>query len=44
MRSPMLGSSDFSIMGENRCLKKWVNETEGPKIVPMKHGKGLSLH
>jgi len=24
--------------------KKWVNKRERPKIVPMKHGKGLSLY
>jgi len=42
--SPILGSSDFPIIGENRCLRKWVNKTEGPQIVPMKHSKSLRLH
>ena len=44
MGSPILGSSDLLIIGENRCLRKWVTETEGPKIVRMKHSKDLGLH
>jgi len=44
MGSPILGSSNLSIIGENMCSRKWVNKTEGPKIVPMKHSKGLRLH
>jgi len=44
MGSPTLGSSDLPIIGEKRCSRKWVNKTEGPKIVPMKHSKGLRLH
>jgi len=43
MRSPILGSSDLPIISKNRCLRKWVNKTEGPKIVPMRHSKGLRL-
>jgi hypothetical protein len=41
MGSPILGSPDLSIVGENRFSRKWVNKGEGPKIVPMKHNKGL---
>jgi len=37
MGSPILGSSDLPIIGENRCSRKWVNKIEGPKIVPTKH-------
>jgi len=44
MGSPILGSSNFPIIGANRCLKKWVNKTEGSKTVSMKHSKGLRLH
>jgi len=44
MGSPILGSSDLSIIGENRRLRKWVNKIEEPKIVPMKHSKVLRLH
>jgi len=44
MGSPILGSSDIPIMDEIGCLRKWVNETEGPKIVPTKYSKGLRLH
>jgi len=40
----MLGSSDLSIIGENRRSRKQMNKTEGLKIVPTKHGKGLRLH
>jgi len=36
MKSPILGSSDLPIIGENRWSKMWVNKTEGPKIVPIK--------
>jgi hypothetical protein len=32
------------IIGENRCWRKCVNKTEGPKIVPVKHSKGFRLH
>jgi len=44
MGSPILGSSDLPIISENSCSRKWVNKTEGPKIVRMKHSKGLKLH
>jgi len=44
MGSPILSSSDLPIIGENRCSRKWVNKTEGPKIVPVKQSKGLKLH
>jgi hypothetical protein len=44
MGSPMLGSLDLPIIGENRCSKKGVNKREGPKVVPMKHNKGFRLH
>jgi len=44
MGSPILGSSDLPITGENRCSRKWVNKTEGPKFEPMKFSKGLRLH
>ena len=40
MGSPILGSSNFPIIGANRCLRKWVNKI-GPKILPMKF---LMLH
>ena len=43
MGSPIWGSSDLSIIGENRRLRKWVNIRE-TKIVPKKHSKGLRLH
>ena len=43
MGIPILGSSDLTIIGENRCSRKWVNKTEEPKIVTLKHGKGLRL-
>jgi hypothetical protein len=33
MWSPILGSSDLPIIGENRCSRKWVNKTKGPKFV-----------
>jgi len=41
MGSPILGSSDLPIIGENRCSKKWVNKIE---FVPMIQSKGLRLH
>jgi hypothetical protein len=41
MGSPILGSSDLHKIGENRCLRKWVNKREGPKNVPTKHSKVL---
>jgi len=44
MGSPILGSSDLPIIGENRRLRKWVNKIEGPKIVPTKQSKDLRLH
>jgi len=44
MGSTILCSSDFSIIGENRCSRKWVNKREVPKIVIMKQSKGLRLH
>jgi hypothetical protein len=44
MGSPILGSSDLPIIGENRCLRKWANKREGSKIVPKKESKGLRLH
>jgi len=43
MGSPKLGSPDLPIIGENRCSRRWVNKTEGPKIVLMKQSKGLRL-
>jgi hypothetical protein len=43
MGSPILGSSDFPIIEENRCSRKCVNKTKEPKIVPMKQRKGLRL-
>jgi len=43
MGSPILGSSDLPIIGENRCLREWVNKTEGPKIVPTKHSKSFKF-
>jgi len=43
MGSPILGSSDLPILGENRRLRKWANKTEGPKIVPTKNSKGLKI-
>jgi hypothetical protein len=36
MASPILGSSDLPIIGENECWRKLVNITEQPKIVPIK--------
>jgi hypothetical protein len=44
MQRHILGSSDLPIISENRCSRKWVNKTEGPKIAPMKQSKGLRLH
>jgi hypothetical protein len=44
MGSPILGSSDVPIIGENRWSRKLVNKTEGPTIVSVKHSKGLRLH
>jgi hypothetical protein len=44
MGSPILGSSDLPIIGENRCSRKRVNKTEGHKNVPMKKSEGLRLH
>jgi len=44
MGSPILGSPDLLIIGENRCSRKWANKTEGPKFVTMKQSKGLRLH
>jgi len=44
MGSPILGSSDLPVTGENRWFGKWGNKTEGPKIVPTKQSKGLRLH
>ena len=44
MGSPILGSSDLPILGENRCSSKWASKTEGPKFVPVKERKGLRLH
>jgi len=43
MGSPILGSSDLPIIGENRCSRKWVNKNEGHKFVPMKQSKVLRL-
>ena len=40
----MLVSSDLAMTGENKFSKKWENKREGPKIVPMKHKKGLRLY
>ena len=31
MGSPILGSTNLHIIGENRFSRKWVNKTEGPK-------------
>jgi len=28
MGSPILGSSNLPITGENRCSRKWVNKTD----------------
>jgi len=42
--SPILVSSDLPIIGKNRCSRKWVNKTEGPKLVPTKKSKGLRIH
>jgi len=39
MGSVIVGSSDLPIIGENRCLRKWVNKTKGTKFVPMKQSK-----
>jgi len=44
MGSPILGSSDLHIIGKKRCSRKWVNKTEGHKILPMKQSKLLRLH
>jgi len=44
MRSPILGSSDLPIIGEERCLRQSANKREGRKIVPMKHNKGLRFN
>jgi hypothetical protein len=44
MGSPILGSSDLPIIGENRCSRKWMNKIEGHNIATMKHNKDLSLH
>jgi hypothetical protein len=44
MGIPIFGSSDLTIIGENWCSREWVNKREGPKIVPVKHSKGLRLH
>jgi hypothetical protein len=32
MESPILGSSDLPVIGENRCSRKWGNKTEGLEI------------
>jgi len=44
MGSPILGSSDLPIIGENRRLRKWVNKAEGLKILRMDQSKYLKLH
>ena len=44
MGNPILGSSDLCLINENRCSRKWANKIEGPKLVPMKHSKGLRLY
>jgi len=44
MGSPILGSSNLPIIGANRCSRKWVNTTEGHKILPMNQSKFLRLH
>jgi hypothetical protein len=32
MGSAILGSSNLPVIGANRCSRKWVNKTDGPKI------------
>jgi len=44
MGSPILGLSNLSVIGANRCSRKWMNKTEGPKILPMNQSKFLRLH
>jgi len=44
MGSPILGSSNLHIIGENRCSRKWGNKTEGPKILPVNQSKCLRFH
>jgi len=44
MGSPISGSSDLPIIGEERCSRKWLNKTEEPKTVPIKRSKDLKLH
>jgi len=44
MGSPILGSSNLPIIGANKCSRKWVNKTEGHKILPMNQSKCLRLH
>jgi len=44
MGSPILGSSNLPIIGESRCSRKWVNKTEGPKILPVNQSRCLRLH
>jgi hypothetical protein len=44
MGSPILGSSDLPIIGENMCSRKWVNKTEGLNFVHKKQSNGLRLH
>jgi hypothetical protein len=43
MGSPIVGSSDPPIIGENRCLRKWVKKTEGPKIVQYETQQGHKI-
>jgi hypothetical protein len=43
MGSPILGSSDLSIIGENKCSRKWVNKSEGPKFVKITLNTELSI-
>jgi len=42
MGSPILGSSDLPIIGDNRCSRKWIKT--GPKILPMNQSMCLRLH
>jgi hypothetical protein len=43
MGSPKIGSSKLPVIGENRCSRKCVNKTKGPKILPTKHSRGFRL-
>jgi hypothetical protein len=41
MGSPIIGSSDRTIIGEKQLLEKVGNKTKGLKLVLMKQSKGL---